>query len=238
MIKDLKDLFFESPWHSFFFTFISFTGLYFLFSFSTYYTSKHLHAKYRLHTEGYKKAQLSQEIQLSIVSILVFSLQSIFIQKGYSVGLLEIDWNINLFTLSPQVFVLFIWNEIHFYISHRLLHARWFFRHIHKVHHYSYHPSPFSIYSFHWAEAFLLGTVIFLPLVIYPFQFLALLSLPLVSIFLNTLGHWNYDLFPHLKPASLLKFSYRHSMHHQKVKGNFGFSLPYFDKLFNTDLRQ
>jgi Delta7-sterol 5-desaturase len=236
---ELRNLFFESPLHSFLFTFVSFLGLYFFFSLSTYFISKCLHSRYCLHAEeGYKKAQLRQEIQLSMISILVFSLQSIFIQKGYTLGLLKIDWNINLFTLLPQVFVLFLWNEIHFYLSHRLLHGKWLFRHVHKVHHYSYHPSPFSIYSFHWGEAFLLGTVIFLPLLIYPFQFLALLSLPLVSIFLNTLGHWNYDLFPNLKPASLLKFSYRHSMHHQKVKGNFGFLLPYFDKLFNTDLRQ
>jgi sterol desaturase/sphingolipid hydroxylase (fatty acid hydroxylase superfamily) len=224
--------------HTFYIAFILFLLLYFFFATTALFISKFIQTRYKLNgQENYDSLQIGREIKFSIVSIFVFALQAIFIQVAYVRGWIDINWQVNVFTLIPQIIVLFFWNELHFYLCHRLLHAGWWYRKVHKIHHTSFHPSPFSVYSFHWIEAFLLGTVIFLPLLLYPFQYLALLSLPVMSIFLNTLGHWDYDLFPHLKPSSLLKFSYRHAMHHRKVHGNFGFLLPIFDRIFKTGIK-
>jgi len=234
----LRDFFFKSPLHTLYISFILFLLLYFFFAITTYFITRFIQTRYKLSgQENYDIAQIKKEIKYSLVSILVFALQAIFIQIGYTQGWIQINWELNLLTLIPQIAVLFFWNELHFYLCHRLLHVGWWFRKVHKVHHTSFHPSPFSVYSFHWIEAFLLGTVIFLPLLLYPFQYLALLSLPVMSIFLNTLGHWDYDLFPSLEPSSLLKFSYRHAMHHRKVHGNFGFLLPVFDRIFKTGIK-
>jgi len=177
--------------------------------------------------------QVRKEIQNSLLSIVVFSLQGIVIQLGLQQGWLFISYEISWYCI-PQMLVLFFWNEIHFYLVHRVLHLPWLIRRVHFVHHISKEPTVFSTFSFHVVEAFLLGTVIVFPLLIYPFQVMALLSLPVMSILLNTLGHCNYDLFPNLAPNVFLKFSNRHSMHHKKGNGNYGFMLPWFDSLFNT----
>ena len=179
--------------------------------------------------------QARTEIRNSLISIIVFSLQGIFIQRGIEHGWLHISYDINWYCL-PQMLILFLWNEVHFYFVHRLLHIPWLTRKVHRVHHHSKEPTVFSTYSFHWAEAFLLGTVIIFPLSVYPFQVAALLFLPVMSIILNTLGHCNYDLFPRAGLHSAFKFSSRHSMHHKKVKGNYGFMLPWFDVLFHTGI--
>lgn len=179
--------------------------------------------------------QVRKEIQNSLLSILVFSLQGIVIQLGLQQGWLFISYDINWYCI-PQIILLFFWNEVHFFLVHRVLHSPWLIRRVHFVHHISKEPTVFSTYSFHWMEAFLLGTVIIFPMLIYPFQFIALLSLPVMSILLNTLGHCNYDLFPTLAPNVFLKFSNRHSMHHKRGKGNYGFMLPWFDSLFHTTI--
>ena len=179
--------------------------------------------------------QVRKEIQNSILSIVVFSLQGIVIQLGLKQGWLFISYEISWYCI-PQIIALFFWNEIHFYLVHRLLHSPWLIRRVHFVHHISKEPTVFSTFSFHWMEAFLLGTVIIFPLLVYPFQMIAILSLPVMSILLNTLGHCNYDLFPKLAPNDFLKFSNRHSMHHKRGKGNYGFMLPWFDSLFNTSV--
>lgn len=239
LVFTLRDFFFKSPLHTFCMAFALFVLLYFSFAVTTLFITRFIQSRYKLSGQAtYDASQISKEIKFSLMSILIFGLQAILIQFAYTQGLLQINWQVNWFTLFPQVLVLFFWNELHFYLCHRLLHTEWLFRKVHKIHHTSYHPSPFSVYSFHWIEAFLLGTVIFLPLLVYPFQYLALLSLPVMSIFLNTLGHWDYDLFPSLKPSSLLKFSYRHAMHHRKVHGNFGFLLPVFDRFFKTEIQE
>lgn len=215
----LRDFFFKSPFHTFCGAFVLFLLLYFFFSFTALFITRFIQPGYKLNGQAtYDSTQIRKEISYSVISIFVFALQAIFIQVVYVSGWTRINWDINFLTLVPQVIVLFFWNELHFYLCHRLLHAGWWFRNVHKVHHTSFHPSPFSVYSFHWIEAFLLGTVIFLPLFVYPFQYLALLSLPVMSIFLNTLGHWDYDLFPHLKPSNVLKFNVRSEITHSKEK--------------------
>lgn len=180
--------------------------------------------------------QLKKEIRQSMRSIFVFSLQGILIQQGLQYGFFQISYDLSWWVI-PQIILLFFWNEIHFYACHVLLHRPFLIKHVHWVHHYSKEPTVFSTFSFHWMEAFLLGTVIFFPLLVYPFQATAILSLPVMSLLINLLGHCNYDLFSKHQPEHLLKFSYRHSMHHRKGRGNMGFLLPWLDNLFKTSVK-
>jgi lathosterol oxidase len=179
------------------------------------------------------KGQIRKEIWQSMRSILIFGLQGIIIQQGIRYGWFHISYELNWWAIV-QVIILFFWNELHFYLCHALLHRPYMIRNFHWVHHHSKEPTMFSTFSFHWVEAFILGTVIIFPLLVYPFQALAILSLPVMSLVINLLGHCNYDFFSKYKPEHLLKFSYRHSMHHKKGKGNLGFLLPWLDSLFKT----
>lgn len=181
------------------------------------------------------QGQTKREIWQSMCSIFVFSLQGILIQQGLVYDWFQISYAFNWWFLL-QVLVLFLWNEIHFYCCHYLLHTKWMMRNIHRVHHHSIETTVFSTFSFHWAEAFLLGTVILFPLFVYPFQAAAILFLPVMSLIINLIGHCNYDLFATHDPKHVLKFSYRHGMHHKKGRGNLGFLLPWLDTLCRTSI--
>lgn len=182
-----------------------------------------------------RKGQISFEIRQSLLSIFIFSLQAIPLQFLVAQGYATVSFS-NAWVLLWQIPVLFLWNEIHFYLVHALLHRKWLMKKVHYVHHKSKEPTLYSVYSFHWFEAFLLGTVIFLPMTLYTFHFLAILSLPILSIVLNLMGHSNHEAHSEKEPQHISRFIFRHSMHHKWSNGNFGFMLPYLDQLFKTKL--
>ena len=236
MLKNLFTWTFETWYHTVLVLFVFFNALYWVSSIGANGLLKWLYKKQLVSpvdNHARYPGQVKKEMQQSFLSMVVFSLQGIIIQQGLQQGWLQVSFETGWHCL-PQMLLLFFWNEVHFYLVHRLLHIPWLIRRVHFVHHTSKEPTVFSTFSFHWVEAFLLGTVIIFPLLIYPFQILAVLFLPVMSIVLNTLGHCNYDLFPQLAPNVFLKFSNRHSLHHKKGKGNYGFMLPWFDSLFNT----
>jgi lathosterol oxidase len=183
-----------------------------------------------------KPQQISIEIRYSIVSITVFAFYGLLTKILITEHILTVNWKIDPLLLPLEIIGLFLWNELHFYICHRLLHTKWFYKQVHVIHHRSTTPTAFSTYSFHWFEAVLLGSVMIIAMFIFHFQWLALLSLPLTSITFNAIGHFHYDIFPDKRSSHLLSFSKRHSLHHSHNKGNYGFLLPIFDRLFGSSI--
>ena len=45
------------------------------------------------------------------------------------------------------------WTDLHFYVTHRLLHVGWLYKNVHYAHHQSRNPGPWSGLNFHPAEA-------------------------------------------------------------------------------------
>ncbi|MDN5203825.1 sterol desaturase family protein [Fulvivirgaceae bacterium BMA10] len=236
MVHEISNIIFSHWWKTSLVAFLFFLLLYFTSSMAALILQRFFRLPSISNYKDYHK-QIKTEIRLSLISIGVFSLEAIPIQIAFTNGLININLDINLYTLVPEMILLFLWNEIHFYVTHRLLHTKWLFNKVHFRHHKSNEPTVFSTYSFHWLEAALLGSVIYVPVLLFHFQFLALLSLPIMSIILNTLGHWHHDIAPDKPYNHWLRFSYRHSMHHKYVKGNYGFFLVYIDQLFKTNLK-
>ncbi|WP_440225089.1 sterol desaturase family protein [Dokdonella sp. MW10] len=189
----------------------------------------------RIDTRALEPGQLRREIGASAVSILIFGAGLVF-----PWGLLQLGWA----TLTPdpawlrvaiEVVVLFVWNEAHFYANHRLLHTSRL-RRFHAPHHRSHVATPFSTYSFHPVEAILLGSVPLIPMMLHDFSFAALLSLPLMSIVLNNLGHANYEFSREAPARGWRGASRRHHLHHACYHGNYGFLIGTFDRMFGTAL--
>ncbi|MBI4902327.1 MAG: sterol desaturase family protein [Acidobacteria bacterium] len=181
-----------------------------------------------------KDGQIENEIRRSLGSIFVFSCYAPLTEYAYRHGYIHVSWDYQWPLAIFQLILLFAWNEVHFYVCHRLLHTRWLYRHVHRIHHESVVATPLAIYSFHWFEALLLGSVIFLPLFAWPFEFPALVLLPVMSLIFNTIGHSNYDVFAGTRYSA----SVEHSAHHHRVAGNYGFYLPFLDDWFGTRLSQ
>ncbi|KRG69105.1 sterol desaturase family protein [Pseudoxanthomonas dokdonensis] len=189
----------------------------------------------RLDPRPLRPGQLRREIGESMMSILIFG-------TGLVVpwGLLRLGWAQlatapSVAQIIIEIIVLFFWNELHFYLNHRLLHTR-LMRRFHVAHHRSHVATPFSTYAFHPVEAAMLGSVPLIPMLLHDFSFAALASLPVISIVLNSLGHANYEYSRSAPARGPLAASRRHHLHHACYHGNYGFLLPVFDQLFGTGL--
>ncbi|MCC5938479.1 MAG: sterol desaturase family protein [Lunatimonas sp.] len=167
----------------------------------------------------------------SLKSIVIFgfsSLPIIYLIRMDFIYLLPNTW-INILW---GLILLTLWNEVHFYVIHRIMHLKPMMQHIHYIHHRSTVPTVYSVYSFHWLEAFLLSTV---PLTIVPFipmPIVAVFLYPTVSILLNFAGHCNYR-FGTGRGNSWRLFGTAHHEHHSKGRKNYGFALNLLDKLFS-----
>jgi len=180
-----------------------------------------------------REHQITTEIRRSFLSIVVFAGYGWLTTQAYLHGWVDVRWTASWAQIAGDVIVLLVWNEIHFFLCHRLLHTRWLYRHVHRIHHESVTPTPFSTYSFHWLEAVLLGSVMITAMTWHTFSIWALMFLPVMSLVFNIIGHGNYNIFA---GTSLRSASAEHASHHRVVVGNYGFYFPVLDQLFGTRL--
>jgi lathosterol oxidase len=180
--------------------------------------------------------QLAREIRQSLVSIAIFGGYGVLTAIGARAGLWVVLPSRSAGGVALELAFLVLWNDLHFYAIHRLLHGRWLFQHVHREHHRAIRPTPFSTYAMHPLEALLLGSVMVLVQPFHAFSVPTLLLFPLVSLVMNNLGHMNYDLVPGRGVWHPLAATRRHERHHRHVTGNYGFLLPVLDRWLGTDI--
>lgn len=179
------------------------------------------------------KNQIKSEIKHSLVSIIIFGFSGVvmlFMYREKWVDFIEPTVSNTLL----GALILTLWNELHFFVVHRIMHIPFLYRTVHKIHHQSKISTVYSVYSFHWLEATLLSTV---PMTIAPFfnfSASAIFLYPLASILLNYAGHCNYR-FGKGEGVFWKLISTRHAFHHFKNSKNFGFALTTFDWLFTSN---
>lgn len=129
-------------------------------------------------------------------------------------------------------------HDAYFYWVHRLMHHPKLFRIIHRVHHQSTNPSPWTAYAFHPLEAVLEAGIIPLIAFTLPVHPSALGIFLLFQFFYNVYGHLGYELYPKGFQKSWIgrwvNTGVAHNQHHQFFHGNYGLYTLIWDRLFGT----
>jgi lathosterol oxidase len=136
---------------------------------------------------------------------------------------------------------MFIWTEIYFYYSHRLLHAPKFFW-IHRHHHQATRINAWTSLSFSVTERLIL----LVGLALGPALFSSLLPFPVegyglyftANYLLNVYGHLNVEITPKKFLTSavgqVLNTTTYHSLHHLRYRGHFGLFTSTLDKVHGS----
>jgi len=136
---------------------------------------------------------------------------------------------------------LIVWQDFHFYWTHRLLHTRWLFRHVHHVHHRSRHPSPFAAFSFHPLEALNYNAALLVALLVVPVNEVVLAVFLVHQVIRITHGHAAVETMPvgFARHAFWGRFTTttHHHLHHEVPRGNFGLWFTWWDSLCGTEHR-
>lgn len=232
-------LLFEAPYILIFLlTFFYFLFLYFvigyLFSKTCDFLTKHNRLNRIIQQQPTRK-QIRSEMNFSLGSMLMFGFVGVIfiglVRHRFFVLLPDTPTNVLI-----GVTLLTLWNEIYFFIIHRIMHIPFMMRHFHRIHHRSVIPTVYSVYSFHWLEAFLLGSVPLTLAPFIPFSAMTLVAYPLVSILLNFAGHCNHR-FGNGQGNRWFTFGTVHNSHHAKGAKKYGFALflpdVIYTKIFN-----
>ncbi|KAL6049930.1 Methylsterol monooxygenase 1 [Balamuthia mandrillaris] len=129
--------------------------------------------------------------------------------------------------------------DLLFYWFHRLLHTKWLYKRIHKVHHTHTAPISWSAEVIHPAE-FLIANIFptMLGALLLRAHLFSLWCWIALAIYYSTEVHSGY-IFPwSLERIPLIGFIYAgpryHDRHHELFLGNYGSSLTWLDYVFGT----
>lgn len=185
------------------------------------------------------RSLLFHEVVFTTLGFFQSSLYQIIMMHLWATGKLPFYtrfWDYPVWSIAQLLLVTY-WREFHFYWVHRFLHP-WRFRlplvgdagkqlykYVHKLHHRSHSPGPFSGLSMHPIEHFFYYTCTLLPLLfkLHPLHFLyAKFHADIAPIG----GHDGYGA-----PAGDAGY---HFLHHSLFEVNYGVPLIDFDRLFGT----
>jgi sterol desaturase/sphingolipid hydroxylase (fatty acid hydroxylase superfamily) len=192
-------------------------------------------------TEG---ASIRRDILYSLSSAIIFALVGLLTHHFFAQGWTKLyrriehyGWAYFWFSLVAMIVLHDTW----FYWTHRLMHWRRLFPLMHRVHHLSQTPTPWSALAFHPTEAVVQAMVFPLVAMLVPLHpFVALLWL-VYMIVINVWGHLGFELLPAgFRRHWLFRWhntTTHHDMHHQHVNGNYSLYFNFWDRVMRTNHR-
>ncbi len=189
--------------------------------------------------------KLWNEFKWSLSTFVIFGLVGVgvFIAKKNGLTFLYTDieeYGWTYFWLSIPAFIII--HDTYFYWTHRFMHLKPVFKHVHRVHHESTNPSPWAAFSFHPLEAVIEAGIGPLLMFIMPVHPLALMAFLLYMTGMNVLGHMGYEFYPRgftmHWAGKWHNTSTHHNQHHEKVHCNYGLYFNYWDRIMGTNHKE
>jgi Delta7-sterol 5-desaturase len=186
-------------------------------------------------------SQIAREIGWSAIAVLVF---------GGITGLISAAGLVPRTRLYPEIAqfgwvyfglsipVMLVLHDTWFYWTHRLMHHPALFRHVHRVHHLSTNPTPWTAYSFHPVESIVQGLGVVAIVFVVPVHPLAVVVFQTLSTAVNVYGHSGYELYPRgwatHRFGRWLNTSVAHNAHHATARHNYGLYFLAWDRWMGT----
>jgi sterol desaturase/sphingolipid hydroxylase (fatty acid hydroxylase superfamily) len=185
---------------------------------------------------------IKREVLYSLSSMVIFTTvgTAVFFLQRHGYTKIYTDFNAHstgYFVFSVMAFI-FI-HDAYFYWSHRAMHHKKIYPHVHLIHHKSTNPTPWAVFAFHPLEA--LAQVAILPVMVFamPLHPLAIFIWGIYQLFLNVGGHVGFELFPKgFTKNSLTKWhnsSTHHNLHHKYVTYNYSLYFNIWDRIMGTN---
>jgi Delta7-sterol 5-desaturase len=181
-----------------------------------------------------------RDIFYSILSLLIFAVAATLVfTVFYKHTNLYSDFDRHGIVYYILTFpAMFLIHDTYFYWMHRTIHHPLLFPRVHRTHHLSANPSPWTAYAFHPLEAILETAIIPLIAFTIPVHNSALVIFLLFQLIYNVYGHLGVEIYPKnfhkTKFGRWINTSVGHNMHHKFFKGNYGLYFLFWDRWMGT----
>ncbi|MCG6168639.1 sterol desaturase family protein [Leptospira sanjuanensis] len=192
-----------------------------------------------------ERERILHEVKYSLLTFFVFALSGVYTAwaqvNGYNLIYDKVS-DYGTVYLIFSIFALIVLHDTYFYWTHRLMHNKLLFKHVHLVHHKSTNPSPWAAFSFHPLEAVIESGIIPLAAMILPLHQGAMIVFFIYMTSLNVLGHLSFELFPswflRSKFTNWHNTTTHHNMHHKYFNCNYSLYFNFWDKMMGTNHEQ
>lgn len=189
-----------------------------------------------------KNRQLVKEFAYSMSTVVIFSLVGYGLYSAINAGLTPVYNEVSDFGILYMIFsflVAIVFHDFYFYWTHRFMHHKKVFKHVHRVHHESTNPSPWAAYAFHPWEALIQAMVFPIMVFTIPLHPIVMTVFLLYMIIRNVIGHLGFEIFPKgwtkNKWLSWTTAVTHHNLHHEKFNSNYGLYFTWWDRWMNTE---
>jgi sterol desaturase/sphingolipid hydroxylase (fatty acid hydroxylase superfamily) len=187
-------------------------------------------------------SQIRQEVLFSIATVVIFSLNGLFIHSMTIAGQFEIYDEIERYGWVYWAFsivLIVVLHDTYFYWLHRLMHLPRVFRLVHLRHHRSRTPTAWTAYSFAPLEALIHAAFLTLFLTVFPLHWSVVLIFINHMLLRNVIGHSGHEIFPKtwldLPILRWITTVTHHDLHHSRGYMNFGLYFTWWDRLCSTE---
>lgn len=198
--------------------------------------------RFKIQQKLASKKDFLREIWYSMQSTLVFTgitMALLFTPLRQYTRMYDQLSDFPLWYIGVSVVLSLVIHDTYFYWMHRIMHHKKLFKLTHVVHHESTNPSPWTSYSFHFAEAIVEGGVLIVIACVMPLHPLSILLFTVSAFMINVYGHLGYEIMPrwfrHSWAFAVFNTSVHHNLHHKKFRGNYGLYFRVWDRTMGTE---
>jgi len=181
-----------------------------------------------------------RDVLFSLISVTIFASMALLVfhfLKPYTNTYEEIatyGWSYYIFSWGAM----FLIHDTYFYWMHRTMHHPLLYKYIHKIHHKSTNPSPWTAYAFHPIEAVLEVSILPILAFSFPIHGMAIGWFFMFQIIFNVYAHLGFELLPKgfhkTWVGKYISTSVAHNLHHDKFHGNYGLYFLFWDRITGT----
>lgn len=184
---------------------------------------------------------IRNDIALSITSAVLFACVAAAIMLAYRAGHTRLYHDIHDYGwwyLAVSFGAVLILQDAYFYFTHRLLHHPVLFQRLHRGHHRSRVPTPWTSFAFEPGEALIHSFFFVILVFVLPLHFITLIAAFLTMTIWAISTHLSVPI-----PAANMPFAplrrgligpTHHGIHHRKYHVHFGLYFTFWDHVFGT----
>jgi sterol desaturase/sphingolipid hydroxylase (fatty acid hydroxylase superfamily) len=184
---------------------------------------------------------IRRDIKLSILSTVIFAFGAAFAIYQFDRGSTLLYANVDkhgYWYLGLSFVGVLLLQDTYFYFIHRLFHHPLLFHWLHRGHHLSGQPTPWTSFAFDPAEA--IFQVLFLVAIVFtiPLHFATIIAIITTMTIWSVINHLGFPLFP---ASGWFRWCGRwaigplhHAVHHRKHIKHYGLYFTFWDRLLGT----